>query len=121
MVRADLLPDPARAGGCRRRGTRQPRAHPVRARPRRNARTTRRDQRSGAMIALPYSLVIEATSDPDFFGFYSPELEGFSGVGHSVEDCLYKALGDEGTRRVVTGTALARPAPERRPYSDDPE
>ena len=43
------------------------------------------------MIDLPYSLVIEATADPDFFGFYSPELEGFTGVGHSVEDCLYKA------------------------------
>ena len=40
---------------------------------------------------LKYSLVIEATEDPDFFGFYSPELEGFTGVGHSVEDCLYKA------------------------------
>jgi predicted RNase H-like HicB family nuclease len=37
------------------------------------------------------TLVIEATEVPDFFGFYSPELEGFSGVGHSVEDCLYKA------------------------------
>ncbi len=43
------------------------------------------------MIELPYSLIIEATEDPDFFGFYSPDLEGFSGVGHSVEDCLYKA------------------------------
>jgi len=43
------------------------------------------------MIDLPYSLVIEATNDPDFYGFYSPDLEGFSGVGHSVEDCLYKA------------------------------
>jgi predicted RNase H-like HicB family nuclease len=43
------------------------------------------------MIDLPYSLVIEATDDPDFFGFYSEELEGFSGVGHSVEDCLYRA------------------------------
>jgi predicted RNase H-like HicB family nuclease len=43
------------------------------------------------MIELPYSLVIEATHEPDYFGFYSPELEGFSGVGHSVEDCLYKA------------------------------
>jgi predicted RNase H-like HicB family nuclease len=43
------------------------------------------------MIDLPYSLTIEATSDPDFFGFYSDELEGFTGVGHSVEDCLYKA------------------------------
>jgi predicted RNase H-like HicB family nuclease len=43
------------------------------------------------MIDLPYSLVIEATEDPNFFGFYSPDLEGFSGVGHSIEDCLYKA------------------------------
>ena len=43
------------------------------------------------MIDLPYSLVIEATEEPDFFGFYSPELEGFTGVGHSVVDCLYQA------------------------------
>ena len=43
------------------------------------------------MIDLPYSLVIEATKEPDYFGFFSPELEGFSGIGHSVEDCLYKA------------------------------
>ncbi len=43
------------------------------------------------MIDLPYSLIIEATKDPDFFGFYSLELKGFTGVGHSVEDCLYKA------------------------------
>ena len=43
------------------------------------------------MIDLKYSLVIEATEAPDFFGFYSPELEGFTGIGHSVEDCLYNA------------------------------
>ena len=43
------------------------------------------------MIDLPYSLVIEATEEPDYFGFYSAELEGFSGIGHSVEDCLYRA------------------------------
>ena len=43
------------------------------------------------MIDLPYSLIIEATAEPDYFGFYSPELHGFSGIGHSVEDCLYKA------------------------------
>jgi predicted RNase H-like HicB family nuclease len=43
------------------------------------------------MIELRYSLVIEATEEPDFFSFYSPDLEGFTGVGHSVEDCLYKA------------------------------
>ena len=43
------------------------------------------------MLGLSYSLVIEATDEPDFFGFYSPELEGFSGIGHSIEDCLYQA------------------------------
>jgi predicted RNase H-like HicB family nuclease len=43
------------------------------------------------MIDLKYSLVIEATEDPNFFGFYSPDIEGFTGVGHSIEDCLYKA------------------------------
>ncbi len=43
------------------------------------------------MIELKYSLVIEATEDPTFFGFYSPDLEGFTGVGNSIEDCLYKA------------------------------
>jgi predicted RNase H-like HicB family nuclease len=43
------------------------------------------------MIDLRYSLMIEATEEPDFFSFYSTDLEGFSGVGHSVEDCLYKA------------------------------
>ena len=43
------------------------------------------------MIDLPYSLVVEATEDPEYFGFYSPDLEGFTGIGHSVEDCLYKA------------------------------
>lgn len=43
------------------------------------------------MIDLKYSLIIEATEDPTFFTFYSPDLEGFTGVGSSVEDCLYKA------------------------------
>jgi len=43
------------------------------------------------MIDLPYSLIIEATEEPDYFGFYSPDLAGFSGIGHSVEDCIYKA------------------------------
>ncbi len=43
------------------------------------------------MIDLKYSLIIEATEDPTFFAFYSPDLEGFTGVGNSVEDCMYKA------------------------------
>ena len=43
------------------------------------------------MINLKYDLVIEATVDPNFFGFYSLDLEGFAEVGHAIEDCLYKA------------------------------
>ncbi|MFA5309635.1 MAG: type II toxin-antitoxin system HicB family antitoxin [Dehalococcoidales bacterium] len=43
------------------------------------------------MIDLKYSLIIEATADPSFFTFYSPDVDGFTGVGHSIEDCLYKA------------------------------
>lgn len=43
------------------------------------------------MIDLPYSLVIEATEEFNYFGFYSTDLDGFSGTGHSVEDCIYKA------------------------------
>lgn len=43
------------------------------------------------MIEIVYSLIIEATEEPDYFGFYSPDLVGFSGIGSSVEDCLYKA------------------------------
>lgn len=40
------------------------------------------------MTKLMYSLVIEATEDPTFFCFYSPDLLGFTGVGNSVEDCI---------------------------------
>jgi predicted RNase H-like HicB family nuclease len=43
------------------------------------------------VLKLHNSVVIEATDDPNFFGFYSPDLQGFTGIGHSVEDCLYKA------------------------------
>ena len=43
------------------------------------------------MIDLLYRLVIEATAEPDYFGFYSPDLEGFSGIGLSVQGCISKA------------------------------
>jgi predicted RNase H-like HicB family nuclease len=43
------------------------------------------------MMEHPYSLIIEATREPDYFGFYSPDLVGFTGIGHSVEDCLFQA------------------------------
>ena len=44
------------------------------------------------MIPLRYSLVIEATADPRFYGFFSPDLEGFTGAGQSVEECIQRAL-----------------------------
>jgi len=36
------------------------------------------------VIDLKYSLVIEATEDPDFFGFYSLDIEGFAGIGQCL-------------------------------------
>ena len=40
------------------------------------------------MIDFRCCLVIEATEEPDFICFYSPDLEGFTGVGQSIEDCI---------------------------------
>ena len=68
------------------------------------------------MIDLKYSLVIEATADPNFFGFYSPELQGFTGVGHSIEDCLYKARwGMEEHLAVLKDQKLPIPDPNPNP------
>ena len=68
------------------------------------------------MIDLKYSLVIEATADPSFFGFYSPELEGFTGVGHSLEDCLYKAKwGMEEHLQLLIEKQLPVPEPNSNP------
>ena len=68
------------------------------------------------MIDLQYSLVIEATDDPSFFGFYSPDLEGFTGVGNSIEDCLYKARwGMEEHVALLRERALPVPTPSADP------
>ena len=68
------------------------------------------------MLELKYSLVIEATDDPNFFGFYSPDLEGFTGVGHSIEDCLYKARwGMEEHIALLVEQNLPVPAPSPNP------
>ena len=66
------------------------------------------------MLALKYSLVIEATDDPSFFGFYSPDLVGFTGVGHSIEDCLYKARWGI-AEHVALLKELRLPVPESNP------
>lgn len=68
------------------------------------------------MLDLKYSLVIEATADPSFFGFYSPDLEGFTGVGHSIEDCIYKAKsGIEEHLAVLKEQSLPIPKPNSNP------
>ncbi len=68
------------------------------------------------MINLKYSLVIEATDDPTFFGFYSPDLQGFTGTGHSVEDCLYQARwGMEEHLALLKDKGLPIPAPTPNP------
>ncbi|MDQ3649625.1 MAG: type II toxin-antitoxin system HicB family antitoxin [Acidobacteriota bacterium] len=66
------------------------------------------------MLNLKYSLVIEATDDPNFFGFHSPDLEGFTGVGHSIEDCLYKAKWGMEEHLALLGEQNL-PAPEPNP------
>jgi predicted RNase H-like HicB family nuclease len=68
------------------------------------------------VIDLLYSIVIEATEDPSFFSFYSPELEGFTGVGHSIEDCLYKAKwGMQDHVALLKEQKLPVPAPNSKP------
>src|SRR3954452_6506252 len=68
------------------------------------------------VIDLPYSLVIEATEEPDYFGFFSSELEGFTGVGHSVEDCLYRAKwGMKEHQELLAEQGLPVPPPNPNP------
>ncbi|HHT9135553.1 MAG TPA: type II toxin-antitoxin system HicB family antitoxin [Candidatus Avalokitesvara rifleensis] len=68
------------------------------------------------MIDLKYSLIIEATEDPNFFGFFSPDLEGFTGVGNSIEDCLYKAKwGMEEHISLLKERGLPIPKPDPNP------
>ncbi len=68
------------------------------------------------MIDLKYSLVIEATEDPNYFGFYSPTLQGFTGIGNSIEDCLYKAKwGMEEHLGFLKERNLPVPSPEAEP------
>ena len=64
------------------------------------------------MIDLKYSLVIEATDDQAFFAFYSPDLEGFTGVGSSIEDCVQRAkAGMEEHLSLLREQALPIPRP----------
>ncbi len=70
----------------------------------------------GNVINLKYSLVIEATDDPTFFGFYSPDLEGFTGIGHSIEDCLYQARwGMEEHLDILKDKGMPIPTPSPNP------
>lgn len=68
------------------------------------------------MIEIKYSLVIEATEDPNFFGFYSPDIKGFTGIGHSIEDCIYKAKwGMEEHIKTMAEAGLKVPTPNPEP------
>ena len=68
------------------------------------------------MIELPFSLIIEATEEPDYFGFYSPDLEGFTGIGHSIEDCVYQAKwGMQEHLTLLKQQGLPIPRPKRNP------
>jgi predicted RNase H-like HicB family nuclease len=68
------------------------------------------------LIDLRNSLIIEATKDPAFFCFYSEELEGFTGVGYSVEDCLLKAkFGMEEFVEVLQEEGVPIPPPNADP------
>lgn len=68
------------------------------------------------MLDLRYSLVVEATADPLLFGLYSPTLEGFTGVGSSVSDCLYKArFGMDEHVALLREQKLTIPDPETEP------
>ena len=67
------------------------------------------------MINLPFSLVIEDTAEPDYFGFYSPDLIGFTGIGHSIENCVYQA--QHGMKEFVAelqANSLPVPTPSQR-------
>ena len=68
------------------------------------------------MIDLAYSLVIEATDEPDYFTFFSPGLKGFSGVGHSIEDCVSRAQqGMLEHVQLLEKSRLGIPRPKRNP------
>jgi hypothetical protein len=59
------------------------------------------------VIDLPYSLVIEATQEPDFFGFYSPELKGFTGIGHLGRGLpVQGAMGNERAREIAPSATI---------------
>lgn len=66
------------------------------------------------MIDLPYSLTIEATEEPDYFSFYSLDLEGFTGSGRSIEDCLEQARSGM-KEHVELLVERGLPAPPRNP------
>ena len=68
------------------------------------------------MLDLKYSLIIEATEDPNYFRFYSPGLDGFTGIGHSLEDCLYEAKwGIEEHLELLKKEVLTVPEPNFNP------
>ena len=65
---------------------------------------------------LKYSLTIEATKDPNFYCFYSPDLDGFTGAGVSAQDCVDKARDAiDGFISTMVELGLKVPAPNLNP------
>ena len=69
------------------------------------------------MIDIEYSLIIEATEDPAFFCYYSPDLHGFTGAGYSLGECISKVKAEmDEFIGFVKEMGDAIPRPSRRPY-----
>jgi len=74
------------------------------------------------MIDLNYSLILEATEEPSFIGFDSPHVEGFAGLGHSAEDCLYQArCGMEKHLELLREQVFLVPKSNPNPKNHDPK
>lgn len=59
------------------------------------------------MIELTYSLVIEASEEPDFFWVYSLDLEGFSGIGTPCKIVYNTQTEHEGSLGVARETGVS--------------
>ncbi|MBI1291188.1 hypothetical protein GC173_08070 [bacterium] len=44
------------------------------------------------MTNFPYTIVIEPTEDPGFFGFFSPDLPGYTGCATSFNEAVIDAI-----------------------------
>lgn len=43
------------------------------------------------LFGLSYSIIIEKTEDPNFFGVVVPDILGCTTTGRSIQECIHKA------------------------------